>query len=146
MFTVLSNTRNSNSYLIAALAIIAVALLAFPVVPAISAPRAAADTAAGASDITSDYYQRHLSLSRGVAPASVLDADIFERHPEWVNNVQILGVPVTALSEASDYFQRHPLLSVPAASSLDTADYFNRHPELRTPAQNTDLSDYFQRH
>ena len=41
MFTVLSNTRNSNLYLIVALATALVAVLAFAVVPAISAPELA---------------------------------------------------------------------------------------------------------
>jgi len=41
MFTVLSNTRNSNMYLIIALAITLVVLLTFAVAPSITAPRPA---------------------------------------------------------------------------------------------------------
>jgi hypothetical protein len=146
MFTVLSNTRNSNLYMIVALAVMVVALLAFAIVPAISAPKSALAPEAAGSDVTSDYYQRHPELNIGVAPASVLNADFFERHPDWVNKVQILGVPVTGLSEIEDYFQRHTVPGLPAASSLETADYFTRHPELRSPTRKTDLSDYFLRH
>jgi hypothetical protein len=41
MFTVLSNTRNANLYLITALAIVLVVLLTFAVVPAIATPKPA---------------------------------------------------------------------------------------------------------
>jgi hypothetical protein len=146
MFTVLSNTRNSNSYLIAALAVMAVALFAFAVVPAISAPKSVMLPVTGTSVVASDYYQRHPELKIGGGAAVEMRSDFFQRHPEWISSVQVVGIPVTGMFEASDYFQRHPVLSLPVAASLDTADYFTRHPELRIPAQNTELSDYFLRH
>jgi hypothetical protein len=62
MFTVLSNTRNSNLFLIGALAIVVVALLTLAIVPAISAPQPAAAPAARLSEAGSDYYERHPEL------------------------------------------------------------------------------------
>jgi hypothetical protein len=95
MFTVLSNTRNFNLYLIAALAIMVVILLTFAIAPAISDPKPVLVPVGGISEPASDYYQRH---------------------PEWASNVQNVAIPVTANSEASDYFQRHPELSAPIES------------------------------
>ena len=143
MFTVLSNTRNSNFFLIAALAVMVVILSTFAVVPAISAPNSADVVVAGASESRSDYYERHLELR---APAAGLNGDFALRHPEWTISVRSAAVPVTGAFEASDYFQRHPELSVSAGLTVDMSDYFTRHPELRTPAESSDLSDYFQRH
>jgi hypothetical protein len=98
MFTVLSNTRNFNLYLIAALAIMMVVLLTFAVAPATSAPNPVLAPVSGFSETGSDYYQRH---------------------PELRASVQDAARPVTDNSEGSDYFQRHPELSAPI-ESLET--------------------------
>src|SRR5574339_376928 len=58
MFTVLSNIRNTNLYLIAALAIALVAILSLAVVPSIAAPKAALIPVTGIAE-SPDYYQRH---------------------------------------------------------------------------------------
>jgi hypothetical protein len=120
MFTVLSNTRNSNLYIAAALAMAIAVLLVLFAVPAISAPRASLVPVTSLSQAGSDYYQRHSELRpASPSPASVT-ADFYLRHRDWTL------APVTLNAVASDYFQRHP--------------------ELRTPAGSTDLSDFFQRH
>ena len=127
MFTVLSNTRNSNLYLIAALAIAAVVLLTFAVVPAISAPEPAlVPVTAGISEAGSDYYQRHPELSVAAGIGIDVAGDIFLRHPEWTSSVQNAAIPVVGQAEASDYLQRHPELSAPAESD-NFSDYFLRH-------------------
>ena len=146
MFTVLSNTRNSNLYLIAALAVMIVALLTFTIAPAISAPKPVTVPVSGlAEQARSDYYQRHPELNLPGAAGVDLQGDFFLRHPEWASSVASVAIPVTGSSVALDYFQRHPELSMPAVFTADTADYFIRHPELRTPTE-SDLSDYFLRH
>jgi hypothetical protein len=125
MFTVLSNTRNFNLYLIAALAIMMVILLTFTVVPAISDPEPVLAPVSGISEPASDYYQRH---------------------PELRASVQDAAIPVIANSEASDYFQRHPELRMPG-TGIDLTDYASRHPELSASAnQPLAASDYFMRH
>lgn len=126
MFTVLSNTRNSNLYLIAALAIVAVVLLTFAVVPAISAPEPALVPVTGISEAGSDYYQRHPELRILAGIGVDVTGDFFLRHPQWMGSIQNAAIPVTAPSEALDYFQRHPELSAPAEST-DLSDYFLRH-------------------
>lgn len=167
MFTVLSNTRNFNLYLIAALAIMMVVLLTFAVAPAISAPKPILVPGIGISEAASDYYQRHPELRVSAAGIADVTADFYLRHPEWASNVQNAVIPVTGLTEASDYYERHPELSAPAATvvdlqgdfflrhpelslsiarTADTNDYFTRHPELRPSAESEDLSDYFLRH
>jgi hypothetical protein len=144
MFTALSNTRNSSLYLIAALATMAVVLLTFAVVPVISAPKPAPMPVIGVSAVGSDYYERHLELR---VPGLIdMSGDFFRRHPEWAANVQSAAIPVTGLSEASDYFQRHSELIAPAGIAVDATDYFLRHPELSVPAETVELSDYFLRH
>jgi hypothetical protein len=92
MFTVLSNTRNFNLYLIAALAIMMVVLLTFVVAPAVSAPKPVLIPVNGSSDTGSDYFQRH---------------------PELRASLQDAAIPVIDNSDTSDYFQRHPELSAP---------------------------------
>ena len=78
MFTVLSHTRNSNLYLIAALAVMIAVLLTFAVAPAISVPEPVMVPVAGVADSTSDYYQRHPELGQ---PAETIDvSDYFQRH------------------------------------------------------------------
>lgn len=126
MFTVLSKTRNSNLYLIAALMVMAVVLFTFAVIPSISAPGPAAVTATDLSGARSDYHERHPELK--MPGVIVIDAtgDFFLRHPEWAGTIQTVAIPVTGSAELSDYFERHS--------------------ELRTPAESTDVSDYFQRH
>ena len=47
MFTVLSNTRNSNMYIVLALAITLVVLLTFAVAPSIAAPKPALSPVTG---------------------------------------------------------------------------------------------------
>jgi hypothetical protein len=121
MFTVLSTNRKSNLYLIIALAIMLVLILAFVVAPSIAAPKPAVIPMTGISE----------------------SPDYFQRHPEWASREQNVAIPVTGISESLDYFQRHPELSSPAAITVDMTDYFARHPELRA---SNDLSDYFLRH
>jgi hypothetical protein len=65
MFTVLSNARNLNLYLAAALAIEIVVLLTFAVAPAISAPLTSSNPATSLSEAGSDYYQHHLLQVQG---------------------------------------------------------------------------------
>jgi hypothetical protein len=143
MFTVLSNTRNSNLYLIAALAVMAIVLVTFSLAPKISTSQAATVPVTELSAAGSDYYQRHLDLR---APAAGLNGDFALRHPEWMTVAHIVAIPVTGGAESLDYFQRHPELLMPAVITADTADYFTRHPELRPSVPSTNLSDYFQRH
>lgn len=149
MFTVLSNTRNSGLYLIAALAVMIIVLLTFVIAPAISASRPASAPVMIVSESGSDYYQRHPELRVSTAPVSSLMSDFFQRHPDWISSIQIAAVPVTGVSGVSDYFQRHPewadtiqTAAIPMTGSVDMTDFFARHPELRT----SDLSDYFLRH
>ena len=146
MFTVLGNSRNSNLYLIAALAAIMVVSLTFAVVPAISAPQPILAPVAGGVDTTSDYYQRHPELSMSSSSAVDVAGDFYLRHPGWASDIQSVTIPVTGATEASDYFQRHAELVLPVKINVDTTDYFTRHPELLLPAETTDLSDYFLRH
>ncbi|RPJ25063.1 MAG: hypothetical protein EHM33_15785 [Chloroflexi bacterium] len=126
MFTVLSNTRNTNLYVIVALAIALVVILSFTFAPAISAPEPVLVPVTGLSEASSDYYQRHPELRASAAIISDVTDDLYLRHPEWINTVQNAGIPVTGALEASDYFQRHA--------------------ELRAPIETDDLSDYFLRH
>ena len=148
MFTILSNTRNSNLYLIAALAVMIVALLTIAIAPTISStPNSAANPVSGlAEQAGSDYFQRHPELNLPGAAVVELQGDFFLRHPEWTGSVASVAVPVTGSSATLDYFQRHPELGMPAVITADTADYFIRHPELRPSVPATDLSDYFLRH
>lgn len=112
MFTVLSNARNLNLYLAAALAIAIVVLLSFAVGPAISAPQTLSNPATSLSEAGSDYYQRHPEL-RVSAPILVdPTGDFYLRHPEWKI------APVILNSEASAYFQRHPELSAAGVATL----------------------------
>ena len=168
MFTVLSNTRNSNSYVLAALAVMIAVLLTFAAVPAISAPRPILVPLTGSADTTSDYYQRHPELKAAAGVVADTTADFYLRHPEWTI------VPAAVNAGAADYFQRHPELRLSVSSAVDmtgdfflrhpawtinpqgaavpvtgmsgASDYFERHPELRTESPTVDLSDYFQRH
>jgi hypothetical protein len=123
MFTVLSNTRNSNLFLIGALAIVAITLLTLAIVPAISAPQPALAPAPRFSEAGSDYYQRHPELRVSTARGTNMAGDFYLRHPEWASNVQNVAIPVIGNSEASDYFQRHQELSAPVeidSTSLET--------------------------
>jgi hypothetical protein len=115
MFTVLSKTRNSNLYLIVALIVMAAMLLTFAIVQTVSAPRPTAVPAMDVSAAESDYYERHPELKAPGAAVVDLPDDFSLRHPDWINTVQNVGVPVTGALEASDYFQRHPELNVSAA-------------------------------
>ena len=76
MFTVLSNTRNSNLLLIGALAIVLITLLILAVAPAISVPQPAPVSGARLSEAGSDYYERHPDLRAAGAAASLV------AHPE----------------------------------------------------------------
>jgi len=144
MFTVLSNTRNSNLYLIVGLATLLIVTLTFVVAPPTATPKPALVPMTGISEYP-DYYQRHpeLRVPEGIA---IDTTDYFVRHPEWASNVQNSAIPVTSNFESSDYFQRHPELSASAETAVDMTDYFTRHPELRVPTKSKDLSDYFLRH
>jgi hypothetical protein len=97
MFTVLSNTRKTNLYLIIALTIALVVILSLAVVPTIAAPRSAVIPVTGVSEY----------------------ADYFQRHPE-------LSVPAGASIDTTDYFVRHPEL-LTSRESIDLSDYFLRH-------------------
>ncbi len=55
MFTVLSNTRNSNLYLISALAILVVILLTFAIAPSITASAPSIIPVTGAQNAYLDY-------------------------------------------------------------------------------------------
>lgn len=149
MFTVLSNTRSSNLYLIAVLAVMAAVLLTFTVIPAISAPGAAAVPVSRVSDNTSDFYLRHPELSIAGLPAAEMQSDFYQRHPEWVMDAQVAAIPVTGAPEGSDYFERHSDLSLAAANTPNAgADFYLRHPEwtIAPLAINAEASDYFERH
>ena len=100
MFTVLSNTRNSNLYLAAALAMAIVVLLTFAVAPAILAPQPVAAPMARLSEAGSDYYLRHPELRISAALATYIAGDFYVRHPEWASNVQNAAIPVTGISAA----------------------------------------------
>jgi hypothetical protein len=95
MFTVLSNTRNSNLYLIAALAIIIVALLTLAITPSISLHSAVAIPITGAQD-------SHLDFRRGewTTGASAYQAYLAQRYGE-----QHQGKVLSA--EAAYLEQRH---------------------------------------
>lgn len=125
MFTVLSNTRNSNLYLIAALAITTVILLTFAVAPAISAPKSVIVPSTGISESTSDYFQRHPEVRVSTALGTDMAGDFYLRHTESASNIQNAAIPVTDNSEASDYFERHHERSAagvatPLTGSLET--------------------------
>lgn len=124
MFTVLSNTRKTNLYLIMALVVILVGILSLAVVPTIAAPKSVSIPVKAAE--YTDYYQRHPELSMPKGVAVDMTEDFYLRHPEWTASLQTAAIPVTGISESLDYFQRHP--------------------ELRTPTESDDLSDYFLRH
>jgi hypothetical protein len=126
MFTVLSNTRNSNLYLAAALAIAMVVLLTFVVAPAISAPRPVAAPMARLSEAGSDYYLRHPELRISAALVTYIAGDFYLRHPEWASNVQNAAIPVTGNSDTSDYFQRHQELNAPA--EIDGTGLYQNYP------------------
>lgn len=145
MFTVLSNTRNSSLYLIAALAVAVVILLTFAVAPVISTSRPVTIPVTVNSEASSDYFLRHPEFRISAAPAVYLSSDFYQRHQDWVSSVEKI-VPVNGSTELSDYFQRHLELSAPAGIAADTADYFLRHSEVRPSAPSMDLSDYFLRH
>ena len=91
MFTVLSNTRNTNLYLIAALAVI---LLTFAVVPAISTPEPVLVPVTGMSEAGSDYYERHPELSAAAAIVGDVTDDLYQRHPEWVSRAAGVTTPL----------------------------------------------------
>jgi hypothetical protein len=146
MFTVLSKTRNSNLYLIAALATLIVVLLTFAVAPTIAAPKPVLVPVTGISEAASDYFQRHPELKVPAVVTANMAGDFSLRHPEWTIGVQKAAIPVAGMFEASDYFQRHTELSLPVASIVDLSDYSARHPELRRTVTLTDLSDFFLRH
>jgi len=63
-------------------------------------------------------------------------------------------IPVTGISETSDYYQRHPELRISAAPAVEmNSDFYQRHPEWSSNVQNivpvtgnAELSDYVQRH
>ena len=82
MFTVLSNTRHSNLYLIAALAAATIILLTLAIVPVISAPQSVLVPVTGSSETTSDYFQRHPELKMPALADVDPAGDYFERHPE----------------------------------------------------------------
>jgi hypothetical protein len=145
MFTVSSTNRKSNLYLIIALAIMLVLILAFVVVPTIAAPKATVIPVTGVSE-SPDYFQRHPELKAPAEIAVEMNGDFALRHPEWAGREQDVANPVTGISEALDYYQRHPELNLPAAITADKSDYFARHPELRASNGSNDLSDYFLRH
>ncbi len=125
MFTVLSNTRSSNLFLIGALAIVVITLLILAVVPAISVPQPAAAPAARLSEAGSDYYERHPDVRVSTALGTDNTGDFYLRHPEWASNVETAAISLAGKYEGSDYFQRHPELSAagvatPLAESLET--------------------------
>ena len=143
MFTVLSNTRNSNLFVIGALAIVVIALLTLAIVPAISARQPAFAPAPRLSEAGSDFYQRHpdwtWAVRNGNSVESSALSDYFQRHPE-LTTPSILGL------DASDYFMRHPELTASAQVSVDLTDYYFRQAALKSAAQTVDLTDYFFRH
>jgi hypothetical protein len=145
MFTVLSNTRNSSLYLIAALAVAVVVLLTFAVAPVISASKPVTVPVTVNSEASSDYFWRHPELRISAAPAVGMSSDFYQRHQEWVSSVEKI-VPVTGSTEFLDYFQRHLALCAPAGIAVDTADYFLRHSEVQPSVPSMDLSDYYLRH
>jgi hypothetical protein len=104
-----------------------------------------------------------LAIALGVILAFVVVPSIAAPQPA--------PIPVTGMSEAWDYYQRHPELKAPAGSAVEmnddfalrhpedqsvavpvtgiseSLDYYQRHPELGLPAVITaDTSDYFARH
>ena len=107
MFTVLSNARNANLFLIGAVALVVVTLFALMVVPAISAPQPARAAVPRLSEAGSDYYLRHAELRVSEALAAYIASDFYLRHPEWAGNLQKATIPVTGKTDMSDYFQRH---------------------------------------
>jgi hypothetical protein len=143
MFTVLSNTRNSNLFLLGALAIVIIALFTLAIVPTISEPQPAFAPAPHLSEAGSDFYQRHPDWTWTVSTINAVGnsalSDYFQRHPE-------LTVPSILGLGASDYFQRHPELTAPAEASVDMTDYYFRQAALQSSTQAVDLTDYFFRH
>jgi hypothetical protein len=125
MFTVLSNPRKTNLYLIVALAIMLVVILVFAVAPSIAASKPAPIPVTGNS-VSPDYYQRHPELRAPAGMAVEMNGDFALRHPEWASGEQSVAVPVTGISNSLDYFQRHPELRV-SNESNDLSDYFLRH-------------------
>src|SRR5215212_989687 len=147
MFTVLSNTRNSNLFLIGALAIVVIVLLTIAIAPAISAPQPAFAPVPRLSEAGSDFHERHpdwtwaINNQDAIIPLTgdLAFPDYYQRHPE-------LSVPAVLGLTASDYFQRHPELTAPAEASVDMTDYYFRQAALQSSLTNIDLTDYFFRH
>lgn len=97
MFTVSSTTRETNLYLIVALAIMLVLILSLAVVPSMAAPKSHVVPVTGMGAYA-DYYQRHPDLR---APAAIMSdtTDYFMRHPEMSSSREP--------NDLSDYFLRH---------------------------------------
>jgi hypothetical protein len=99
MFTVLSNTRNSNLFLIGVLAILMVVLLTFAVAPAISAPEPVIVPVTDLSETSSDYYQRHPELRASAAIVGDVTDDLYQRHPEWISRAAGVATPLAESQE-----------------------------------------------
>lgn len=149
MFTVLSNTRNNNLYLAAALAIVMV-LVVWILVAAqtILAPAPVLIPVTSMSTAGSDYYERHPELRLGAAAPVDATGDFYLRHPGWISakgDPQVI-IPVTGSAVYADYFERHPELNRSSMAGLGGSDFFMRHPGWTVPAGiSVDLSDYYLR-
>ena len=90
-----------------------------------------------------------MAVSYPRSNASQAASDFHQRHPgwTWAINTSNASIPVTGVSEAPDYFQRHPELSMSLGVTIDLTDYSLRHPELSISANDAlAASDYFMRH
>lgn len=79
MFTVLSNTRNSNLYLIGALAILVVVLLTFAVAPSITVSAPASIPVTGAQNINLDFRRGEWTAGAS-AEQAYMDQRYGEQH------------------------------------------------------------------
>ena len=84
MFTVLSNIRNSNPYLVLAVAVTVVAILTIAVAPSIVMPKPAAIPETGGPNAHDLFRQEELALYNRPAASSIGSPAFFEyRRGEW---------------------------------------------------------------
>ncbi len=107
MFTVLSNTRNSNLYLISALAILVVILLTFAIAPSITASAPSIIPVTGAQNI-------NLEFRRGewTAGASANQAYLDQRYGE-----QHQGLAIDAQAAYLEFRHGEQMTGVNAANA-----------------------------
>jgi hypothetical protein len=92
MFTVLSNTRNSNMYIVLALAITLVVLLTFAVAPSIAVPKPALIPVTGNQNAYVEFlrgekamYASPVGLSEALSTYHIGEKAVFANAVEWTS-------------------------------------------------------------